>query len=131
MRVYIFKVALMSKTLNCQPKWHIRGSEQRPVCLGHSEQRFKREKEEMRFLRDPGAMSSKGPIHQDKKLSLGKPLEGFTLSLPQYTKDGIHVITLYYFATFILSLKHKKFNTIPFRAQVGKRFCAGPRQSTC
>lgn len=49
------------------------------MCLGHSEQRFKREKEEMRFLRDPGAMSSKSSISQDKKLGLGKPLEGFKL----------------------------------------------------
>lgn len=33
----------------------------------------------MRFLRDTGAMSSKGSISQDKKLGLGKPLEGFKL----------------------------------------------------
>lgn len=32
----------------------------------------------MRFLRDTGAMSSKGSISQDKK-GLGKPLEGFKL----------------------------------------------------
>lgn len=50
-----------------------------PVHPGYSEQRLRGKQEEMRFMKFPAVMSGKGLVGPGKKLSVGKPPEGFKL----------------------------------------------------